>query len=118
VTVTAGLISHKIPCFGYIIKEADKAGMLLEEVRRALSPPCFLAFFLSLIFCVRCPRKECKKRGLPMDQLRLVKMGEDAVARDGTIVKAVRADDAFASFLSTHCKWCLPWPVACRPLPL
>ena len=35
-----------------------------------------------------------------MDQLRLVKMGEDAVARDGTIVKAVRAGagDAWTSF--------------------
>ena len=36
--MTAGLISHKIPCFGYIIKEVDKAGALLADecARRGL----------------------------------------------------------------------------------
>jgi hypothetical protein len=38
ITVTAGLISHRVPCFGFVVQEVDKAGPLLEE--------------------------ECKKRGL------------------------------------------------------
>jgi hypothetical protein len=38
IIVHAGLISHRVPCFGYIVKEVDKAGPLLED--------------------------ECKKRGL------------------------------------------------------
>jgi hypothetical protein len=35
--VKAGLIRHRIPCFGYVVQETDKAGALLEDKCKALN---------------------------------------------------------------------------------
>lgn len=58
----AGLISHRVPCFGYVVKEVDKAGPLLED--------------------------ECKKRGLHFSLFPDLKLGKDVALESGEVVRA------------------------------
>ena len=60
VTVQAGLISHKVPCFGFVVKEGDISGRLLPE--------------------------ECDKRGVGLEDLRQLKAGHSVVTTGGQVV--------------------------------
>ena len=37
--IKAGIIYHRIPCFGYVIKENDRPGTLLVDKLKALGVP-------------------------------------------------------------------------------
>eukprot|EP00596_Hydrurales_sp_CCMP1899_P010460 CAMPEP_0119051144 /NCGR_PEP_ID=MMETSP1177-20130426/72861_1 /TAXON_ID=2985 /ORGANISM="Ochromonas sp, Strain CCMP1899" /LENGTH=323 /DNA_ID=CAMNT_0007030253 /DNA_START=659 /DNA_END=1630 /DNA_ORIENTATION=- len=58
--VTAGLIAHRIPCFGFVVKEVDKAGPLLPE--------------------------ECAKRKVHQGHFIDLKLGKNISLSDGTVI--------------------------------
>ena len=60
--MTARLVRHRIPCFGFVVKERDKGGPLLDV--------------------------ECKKRSVGREHFMNLKQGNDVTLADGTVVKA------------------------------